>query len=305
VPAARNDRLSRSGGTAARILAQIARAHNGARSGRLASAHVPRTATRPEDGFLARTAGLTIGGVLGAVAGVRRGKAVHPHGAVYEATLAVSGAAAAPAASTLLSRPGEHRAITRFSRSLGLPRPMPDLLGLSLRVPDAYGRGRHQDLLLVTSVDLPVLHHLFLPAGDVQQRPYTSSLPYRAGRDLFLVGALPVPGSPRPAGGTELDRLRAAAATGRMSFELAVARLRGRFEPVATLRIGDPLPPELDALRFNPWNTGGGMTPAGWLNGARDLAYRLSQASWRRTRPGGAELQEAADRRMERLPPAR
>jgi hypothetical protein len=242
--------------------------------------------------------------VLGAVAGARRGKAVHPHGAVYEGRLVVTGAPVAPPAAILLSQPGEHRAIVRFSRSLGLPRPLPDLLGLSLRVLDAYGRGRHQDLLLVTSVDLPVLHHLFLPAGDVQQRPYTSSLPYRAGADLFLVGALPVAGSPRPPGGTELDRLRAAAATERLSFELAIAPMRGRFERVATVRIGDPLPAELDALRFNPWNTGGGMAPAGWLNGARDLAYRLSQASWRRTRPGGAELQDAAESRMERLPPA-
>jgi hypothetical protein len=254
-------------------------------------------------GLAARAAGISIGGVLAAVAGVRRGKAVHPHGAVHAARLAVTGAPAAPPAATLLSRPGEHRAIVRFSRSLGVPRPLPDLLGLSLRVPDAYGGGRHQDLLMVTSADLPLMHHLFLPAGDVQQRPYTSSLPYRAGADLFLVGALPVPGSPRPGGGTELDRLREAAATGLLSFQLAVARMRGRFEPVATLHIGDRLPAELDALRFNPWNTGGGMAPAGWLNGARDLAYRLSQASWRRSRRGGAAVQEAADREMERLTP--
>ena len=43
---------------------------------------------------------------------------------------------------------------------------------------------------MVSSVDLPVLHHIFLPAGDVQQRPYSSSLPYRAVLGRRLKAAL-------------------------------------------------------------------------------------------------------------------
>jgi hypothetical protein len=173
-------------------------------------------------------------------------------------------------------------ALVRFSRSLGLPRPLPDLLGMSLRVPDAYGAGRDQDFLMVTSVDAPVLHHLFVPAGDVQQRPYSSSLPYRAGGETFLVGALPRRESPRVEGGDELERLAAAAATGALVFDLAVAAVWGRFRPVAEIRVEDPLPPEADALRFNPWNTGGGLEPAGLLNRMRDHAYPLSQRAWGR-----------------------
>ncbi|HEV2773821.1 MAG TPA: hypothetical protein VGV57_13520 [Thermoleophilaceae bacterium] len=57
---------------------------------------------------------------------------------------------------------------------------MPDLLGMSIGVPHAYGRHRPQDLMLVTSADLPLVHHLFLPASDGQARPYSSSLPFRA-----------------------------------------------------------------------------------------------------------------------------
>ena len=71
----------------------------------------------------------------------------------------------APRAARLLNEPAEHEAVVRFSRSVGLPRPLPDLLGMSIRVPDAYGDARHQDLLLVTSADLPIVHHVFLPAG--------------------------------------------------------------------------------------------------------------------------------------------
>ncbi len=252
--------------------------------------------------FAAQAIGTTVGGVLAALAAARRGKAVHPHGVVYSGRLRITGEPAAPAGATLLAEPGEHGAIVRFSRSVGVPRPVPDLLGMSIRLPDVHGTGRHQDFLLVTSADLPIAHHIFLPATDVQQRPYSSSLPYRAGDDLFLVGALPDPASPRPDGDDEFDRLDIAAETGRLRFRLAVAPMMGRFATVGELWIGDRLPPDLDALRFNPFNTGGGLEPAGSLNGARDRAYKLSQGAWRRTNPQGAELQDAADRRLLALP---
>ncbi len=241
---------------------------------------------RPAD-VVARAAGVSTGAVLAAGSALRRGKVVHPHGVVFEARMIVGGARAAPPAAELLSRPAEHAALVRFSRSLGLPRPLPDLLGMSIRVLDAYGHRAHQDFLLVTSADLPVLHHVFLPAGDVQQRPYTSSLPFRAGQERFIVGALPCEDSPRPGGSDELDRARAAAATGRMRFELAVAPPRGRFVPVAELRIGAPAPDHLDAMQFEPWKGGGGLEPVGVLNAMRRYAYPMSDRAWRRTQAGG------------------
>lgn len=227
-------------------------------------------------------AGFSVGGVLAGLARVRRGKAVHPHGAVHEAELVVPDHDDGLGRTELFGAAASRRALVRFSRSLGLPRPLPDLLGMSLRVVDAYGAGRHQDFLMVTSVDAPVLHHLFVPASDVQQRPYCSSLPYRVGDWTFLIGALPRAESPRLEGGNELERLAAAAATGALAFDLAVADVWGRFRPVAELRVGDPLPPEADALVFNPWNTGGGLEPAGLLNRLRDIAYPLSQRAWGR-----------------------
>jgi hypothetical protein len=162
---------------------------------------------------------------------------------------------------------------------------------------DAYGRGRHQDVLMVSSIDLPVLHHIFVPAGDVQQRPYSSSLPYRAAGKTFLLGVMPDRASPRPSGGDEFDRLGRAAATGRLSFELAVAPLGRRFRRVGALRVEDRLPDALDALRFNPFNCGGGLEPAGWLNRLRDYAYPLSQAAWGR-REGGTQAQHLAEHEL-------
>lgn len=228
---------------------------------------------------LARPAGALTGGVLAAVAALRGAKAVHPRGSVRTATLRIDGGAAAPPAARLLATPGEHRAVVRLSRSLGLPEPLPDLLGLAIRVLDAYGRGRHQDLLLITSADLPIAHHLFLPAADELQRPYTSSLPYRAGDRTFLIGALPA---------------------ARDRFDLAVAPVMGRFAAVGRLALGAPLPEEADALRFSPWNTGGGLEPAGVLNRMRDVAYPMSQWAWGHARPGAARAQERAERVVER-----
>lgn len=239
-------------------------------------------------------AGYGVGGLLAGLAWLRAGKAVHPHGEVHVGRVVVDGSPEAPTGSQLLSTAAEHRAVVRFSRSLGLPRPLPDLLGMSLRVLDAYGEDRHQDFLLVTSVDLPVLHHLFVPATDVQQRPYSSSLPYRAGEETFLVGALPDRRSPRPRGDNELDRLNRAAATGDLVFGLGVAPLRGRFRRIAALHVGSRLPRSADALRFSPFNRGGGLEPVGSINRLRDYAYPLSQRAWAR-RDGLREAGPRAD----------
>jgi len=253
-----------------------------------AGAHAPRPVA-----LVADAAGLAIGAVLAGAAFVRRAKPVHPHGVTYRARLAVTGAACAPPASSLLSTPGEHDAIVRFSRSLGTPRPLPDLLGMSIRVIDAYGDDRHQDLLLVTSGSRPWLHHVFLPASDVQQRPYSSALPYRAGERRFIVGALPDAASPRPAGSDEMHRLARAAATGRLTFGLAVAAPGHPFARVATIHVREPLPDVFEALRYSPFNTGGGLRPSGVLNRMRRSAYPLAQAAW--ARAGHADVQRRAD----------
>jgi hypothetical protein len=245
-------------------------------------------------------AGYGVGAVLASVAGLRGGKAVHPSGVVHRARLVIDGAGVTPQGATLLDEPATWHALVRFSRSVGIPRPLPDLLGVSLRVLNAYGRDRHQDVLTVSSVDVPVLHHIFVPARDVQQRPYSSSLPYRVGDRSLILGVTPDPRSPRPSGEDEFDRLDRAAATGRLQFGFAVATLGGRFRRVGTLQVGERLPDTLDALRFNPFNCGGGLEPAGWLNRLRDYAYPLSQAAWGR-RGGRAHSQRLADRQVDEL----
>lgn len=216
---------------------------------------------------------------------LRGAKAAHPAGAVYEAVLRVHGGAHVPSAATLLGTPAEHRAVVRFSRSLGLPPRLPDLYGIAIRLPEVHGPGSHQDLLMVTSVDAPLLHHIFIPVVDPQQAPYSCSLPYRAGDERFLVGVQPVAASPRLPGRTVDEKLERAAATGKLRFALSVAPLAGRFAPVGELRVGQRLPDEANGIRFNPWNTGGGLEPAGALNRLRAHAYPASQEGWEKPGP--------------------
>ena len=267
---------------------------------------MPRLGHRAREGLdrparlVIDAAGMTLGAGLAGVAALRRGKAVHPHGVTYRARLDLEGAPHAPRESELLSTRAKRPALVRLSRSIGFPRPLPDLLGMSIRIPDAYGPERHQDFLLVTSADLPVLHHIFLPARDFQQRPYSCSLPYRAGSRRILVGTVPDALSPRPKGHDEFERLATAAQGGGLRFGLAVAPVGGCFRQVGVLHIESPLPDALDALRFNPFNSGGGLEPVGALNRLRDYAYPLSQRAWGRTGER-AEAQRTADVELQAL----
>lgn len=194
----------------------------------------------------------------GALSAGRAARIFHPDGDAFEAVLRVRAPARGEGRGVaLLDVPAEHRAIVRLSRATGIPRPLPDALGVAIRVPDAHGRGRHQDLLFVTSLDGAVLHHLILPAPFGWRQSLSTILPYRVGGALRLFGV----------------RRRAEDA-----FDLSVARPLGRWRPFADVLLGDRLPGRVSKrLRFNVWHTGGGIEPVGLLQRLRDPAYRGSQ----------------------------
>jgi hypothetical protein len=245
---------------------------------------------------LERTTARGLSSALAGLAAVRRGKPVHPHGVTYTGELTILGHAEAPAA-RLLSEPAQYGVVVRFSRSLGLPRPLPDLLGVALRVLSVYGPGEDQDLLFISSVDRPILHHLFVPSGEVWAAPYSSSLPFRSGPRRFLLGLLPhLQGDERPAGADEFERLAGAVTAGRLRVDLMLAAVNGRFRTrLGEIRLDSEAAPELDALRYNPWHTGEDLEPTGWLNVIRAEAYRRSQSAWGTTQSGGARRQRVAE----------
>src|SRR3954447_6865652 len=232
-----------------------------------------------------RPAATAAGAVFGGLAKLRRRRSLHPDGASYDAVVRIDGderyAGGAPgrdAAVPLLARPRSYRALLRFSRGLGLPAPLPDALGVAVRFCDVYGEGRHQDLLMTTSARPPVLHHLLLPAlrGPFGQ-PYSTVLPYRVGDGIRLFGVLPLT-APAHDARTDLEEFADAAAGGDARFALATVAPFGWWRPIGVVETGAPLDPAVgERLRFNPWNTGGGIRPVGPFQGLRDAAYGASQ----------------------------
>jgi len=210
---------------------------------------------------------------FGALSRLRGKRIFHPHGVGFAGRLTPhltewSGA-------ELLGGPEPRPVIARLSRSLGLPEPFPEPLGLALRAPDAYGPGRHQDFLLVSSGERPGLRHLLLPGRRFLEPHYSSLLPYRFDKRVLLVGARrdPTGLGPGPAY-SELARRDHAGIT----LQLTIATPLGNWVPVATLELGTRLPDaEVEALRFDPSNTGGGFELATALNRLRIPAYAGSQ----------------------------
>lgn len=205
---------------------------------------------------------------------LRGSRIFHPQGFAVSGTWSIErGSPLAPAAPVL--QPGFEAAVVgRFSRGAGLPQWMGEVFGLAVRLPDAGGPRRHQDVLANLSADQPVAHHVFLPAPHWYARAYSTCLPYRAGARPFVLGWLP-PQATTP--GPTLDDMAQEVRAGRATFGIAIAgAARGRFERLGTLRL-DTLRPELD-LAFDPVaHTGGGLEPTGALNALRGPAYRASQ----------------------------
>lgn len=217
------------------------------------------------------------GGLFGAISSLRGSRSLHPKGVVYEASFTVPDRPSALGqGAPLFDQPGTKRAVVRLSKSLGLPSRVPDLLGLTVRFVDAHGPGRHQDFPLITSADGPVAHHLMLPAASFFSLPYSSVLAYDIAGETRLVGALQATRDLPP--GRDFAQLEA---TPEPTFALALSPLSGRWRSIGHLTLEERVPQEIaERIRFNPWNTGGGIRPKGPFMGLRAGAYRGSQAGW-------------------------
>ena len=214
--------------------------------------------------------------VLSAVRGRRL---FHPAGAAFSGRLDVQ---PGPGFGVpLLDEPRSFEAIARFSRGAGTPEPLPDVLGLAVRVLHAHGQGLHQDLLMVTSDRRPLGRHLLLPAAGFLSRSYSSVLPYSVGAvGRFCFGADPLEVPAASGSRHALGALTAAVEQGGLPLRLTLAALpAGAWQPWATLTLTEALPPDVsEQLRFNVMdNTGGGIRPEGLLQHWRGTAYRAAQ----------------------------
>ena len=191
-----------------------------------------------------------------AASAVRGERVIHAKGTAYDAELILL-AGAETLAVPLVRGPLQRPVLVRLSRGAGLPDPLPDVLGLAIRIPDADGAGHPQDLMLATGGGSPLARRLLIPRWDYRRSTYTSLISYEVGGRDLVVGALPHDGG----------------------FRLATAEGGAAWTPFAELRIAAPLPEERGRqLSFSIRNDAGGFRVGGRWRTARLGAYDAARS---------------------------
>jgi hypothetical protein len=216
------------------------------------------------------------------LARLRAAPALHPDGLTCTAELEVWDDGAGPWGAAWLDTPARYAATVRLSRAAGLPRRLPDGLGLAVRVEDAEGPGRPVDLLLTSSGRGRLTRRLPRLRADALGGPYSSLLSYRVGgRDRVLAAF------PRRAGrawvhGDPASLTRALAA-GPLAFDLCAQESGRSWRAFAVLTVRAPLSVAQDeSLDFDIYtHSGTGFTPGSTLAATRRAAYRGSRAGRR------------------------
>lgn len=201
---------------------------------------------------------------------LRGHRVFHPYGESFDAAL-IFNRNADRWLPDVLARPRRHAAIVRFSRGVGLPHPVPDVLGMAIKLPDLYGTGWDQDWLLVTSGADPISRHMLIPTRNLLGRHYSSVLPYRRPGGSVTFGARALGGGAR-----SIEELAEVIEDSPIEFEFTIAPEGGdqvRIGTIELLKVAAPA----GKLRFNPWNTSSELRPSGALNELRRETYKASQ----------------------------
>ena len=146
------------------------------------------TSSRTVGSRAATGAGRVIAAAVSVVARARPAdKPMHPRGQVLTGRLRLLGGADTGAG--LLDEAGEAEVLVRFSRSVGLPAPWPDVNGLAVRLPAPSARRQHADVLM-SSTGRGRLTRYFLRPTLRARGPFVGTLiPYRSPSGPVHLGA--------------------------------------------------------------------------------------------------------------------
>jgi hypothetical protein len=224
---------------------------------------------------LARTAGRLVAVPLGVLAAWRRGKPMHPRGAVFDAVLDRHGSRSheEPWGVPWFDEPGTDVAVVRLSRGAGLPAPLPDLLGLAVRLPDPCGEP--VDVLLTTTGRGALTRLMPVPRRDTAS-VYSSLMAYRSDAGWVRLAAFPeaddVPSEARPLARTVMRE--------QLVFTLAAAHGLGPWRPFARLTLTAPTVPLDPDVRFDAvLRPPPGLVPDGPMARFRAPAYARARVA--------------------------
>ena len=162
----------------------------------------------------ASAGGAALAAATRAIAAVRpAAKPLHPQGVVRTGRLVRHGSVVGSGVAWL-DEAGEDDVVVRLSRAVGLPRALPDIHGLAIRVLTPAHAG---DLLLATTGWGRLGRFVLVPSRDAGSRPMTSLLPYRTAVGAVVLGAR---------------------GTGVGTYELSWAPYAGDWQTFATLQLG-------------------------------------------------------------------
>lgn len=172
-----------------------------------------------------------------------------------------------------LDTPGTSQVQARLSRSIGLPGPLPDIVGLALRIPAEPGSF---DVLLASTGSSRASRFILTPHRFASEAAFTTIMPYQGSRGPVLLAARPLDSSLRLPAKTEA--FRQALGNGAWALGLYHATPLGPWARFATMSLSiDPTQQDTDQ-RFDPLlhpMPGAGTYP--WTRSLREPSYTTAR----------------------------
>lgn len=235
-------------------------------------------------GRAADLAGHAFAAVFRGIKAVRPVRPIHPRGISLVGELtrtgadgrAAGGIPGARSGISWLDAAGTAHVQARFSRSVGLPEALPDILGLALRTDPA---DQPADILFAsTGWGFPA-RFMLTPKLDVGSARFTTLMPYRGADGPVLLGlrtlSLPSGATGRAdTGGNFKDSL----ADGEWSLALCFATPAGRWVPAGVLRLRAAPASDDTSARFDPLEHPlPGAGTYSWARRLRERSYRAAR----------------------------
>lgn len=222
---------------------------------------------------IATAVGNALKTLFAALVRVRHPRPVHPHGVALTGELRWLGPSESGIAWIDEPPAGPQPVSARASRSLGVPAPLPDVIGLALRVDGERGAVH---LALASTGRGPLTRWLLTLHRSPSTAWLSSLLPYRGTRGPVLLAARPLAPHDLP---SEPSALASALRDDPWRLRLHVATPTGRWHPFAELVLRPGTGPLDTSARIDVGaHVPPGATIAPWIHAVRDPSYRHVQA---------------------------